>query len=294
MGGSHLGQKTLSSKDAVRLIREGIDHGITFLDNSWDYNEGEAERRMGEALQDGYRRRAFLMTKIDGRTAKSATRQLEESLRRLKTDCVDLLQHHEVIRYEDVDRIVSEGGAGQALEAARRAGKCRYLGFTGHKDPHIHLYMLDRAREAGLSLHAVQMPLNVMDAHYRSFEKQVLPRVASEGMAVLGMKAFGHGVLLKSKSVSPEECLRYALSLPTSAVITGIDSNNLLKQALEVASRFQPLTSAERDELLARTAEPARHGEYELFKTSAHFDTTAEHPEYLGEELERTAELAKS
>jgi predicted aldo/keto reductase-like oxidoreductase len=294
MGGSHLGQKDLPAKEAIRLIRAGIDHGITFMDNSWDYDEGEAERRMGKALQDGYRQRAFLMTKIDGRTSQSATEQLEESLKRLKTDCVDLLQHHEVIRYEDVDRIVASGGAGEALEKARRAGKCRYIGFTGHKDPHIHLYMLDRARESGMSFDAVQLPLNPMDAHYRSFGVQVVPRLVSAGIAVLGMKAFGHGVLLKSKVVSPEECLRYALSLPTSVVITGIDSDKLLRQAVKVATNFEPMSQAELDDLLARTAAAARHGEYELFKTSAHFDSTAEHPEYLGEELKRVAQLAKS
>lgn len=294
MGGSHLAQKDLAAKESIRLIRDAIDHGITFMDNSWDYSEGEAERRMGKALADGYRQRAFLMTKIDGRTGKSATEQLEESLRRLKTDCVDLLQHHEVIRYEDADRIVAPGGAGEALEKARKAGKCRYIGFTGHKDPHIHLYMLDSAREAGLKFDAVQMPLNPMDAHFRSFGTHVLPRLVASGIAVLGMKAFGHGVLLKCKAVKPEECLRYALSLPTSVVITGIDSSKLLKQAVTVAANFQPMSREELDSLLARTAEPARNGEFELFKTSAHFDTTAEHPEYLGEELKRVAQLTRS
>ena len=294
MGGSHLGKKELSATEAIRLIRAGIDQGITFMDNSWDYTEGEAERRMGKALADGYRQRAFLMTKIDGRTMKSATKQLEESLRRLKTDCVDLLQHHEVIRYEDADRIATRNGAGEALEKARKAGKCRYVGFTGHKDPSIHLYMLDRAQEAGLRFDAVQLPLNPMDAHYRSFEAQVVPRLRKAGIAVLGMKAFGHGVLLKSKTVTPEECLRYALSLPTSVVITGIDSDKLLRQAVRVAMNFTPMSRTEVKELLSRTAERARFGEYELFKTSAHFDTTAEHPEYLGEELKRVTQLAKT
>ena len=294
LGGSHIGDPELSKQEAVRLIRDAIDQGITFLDNSWDYNDGESERRMGLALKDGYRSKAFLMTKIDGRTAKAATAQLEESLRRLKTDYVDLLQHHEVIRYEDADRIAAEGGAGEALEKARKSGKCRYVGFTGHKDPQIHLYMLAIARRAGLRLDAVQMPLNVMDAHYRSFERNVLPQLVKDGCAVLGMKAFGHGVLLKSKAISAEECLQYVLNLPVSVVITGIDSSKLLKQAVRIASEFRPLSAATVKKILARTKDAAIEGKYELFKTSAHYDATAENPEWLGEELPQVSRLAKS
>lgn len=293
IGGSHLGKPKVKKQSAIRLIREGIDQGITFLDNSWDYNDGESELRMGEALRDGYRERAFLMTKIDGRTANSATAQLDESLRRLKTDCVDLIQHHEVIRYEDVDRIVADEGAGWALEKARKAGKCRYIGFTGHKDPHVHLYMLDQARRAGLRMDAVQMPLNAMDAHFRSFEKEVLPVLVREKIAVLAMKAFGHGVLLKSKAIAPEECLQYVLSLPVTTVITGIDSHKLLDQALAIARAYRPLSETSRKRLLARTREAAVAGKFELYKTSAHFDSTSENPEWLGEELKEVVRLAK-
>jgi uncharacterized protein len=293
MGGSHLGGPEISQADAVRLIREGIDQGVTFLDNSWDYNQGASERRMGLALKDGYRDRAFLMTKIDGRTAEAAAAQIDESLKRLKTDHVDLLQHHEVIRYEDADRIVAPGGAAEAVEKARKAGKCRYIGFTGHKDPQIHLYMLEVAKKAGIRFDAVQMPLNAMDCHFRSFERQVLPVLLREGCAVLGMKAFGHGVLLKSKTVSPAECLQYVLNLPVSVLITGIDSRKLLKQAVEVATAFRPLSASAVEKLRARTREAAQGGSYELFKTSAHFDATAEHPEWLGGELARVSRLAK-
>jgi len=294
LGGSHLSNESLTADAAVSLVRRAIDEGITFLDNSWDYSEGESERRMGKALADGYRERAFLMTKIDGRTAKSAAKQLDESLRRLKTDYVDLIQHHEVIRFEDADRIASEGGAGEALEKAKSQGKCRYIGFTGHKDPHIHLYMLDRAKAANLSFAAVQLPLNPLDAHYRSFEKHVLPRLVEERIAPLGMKSLGYGVLLKSKTVTPEECLRYALTLPIATLITGIDSDELLSQALRVARNFAPMDERETNSLRERTREAASAGKYELFKTSAHFDATTRNPEWLGEELPSVKKLAEA
>jgi aryl-alcohol dehydrogenase-like predicted oxidoreductase len=293
MGGSHLGSPKLTQAEAIRLIRSGIDAGITFLDNSWDYNEGASERRMGAALKNGYRQHAFLMTKIDGRTAKAASAQIDESLERLETDHVDLLQHHEVIRFEDADRIFAEGGAAQALDKARKAGKCRYIGFTGHKDPQIHLYMLEVAKRAGIRFDAVQMPLNAMDFHYRSFECHVLPVLQREGCAILGMKAFGHGVLLKSKLISPAECLQYALNLPVSVVITGIDSNKLLRQAVEVASNFRSLSAGVVESIRARTRQAGSDGSYELFKTSAHYDATAEHPEWLGGELTHVSRLAK-
>src|SRR4029453_16770971 len=219
-----------------------IDRGITFLDNCWDYNEGASEIRMGKALGDGYRDRVFLMTKIDGRTRTEATRQLDESLRRLRTDRIDLVQHHEILRYEDPHRVFDEDGAHGALIEARKAGKIRYIGFTGHKDPRIHLYMLEVAQENGFRFDTVQMPLNVMDAHYRSFEKLVLPELVQQEIGVLGMKCMANGIILRSSSVTPAECLRYALHLPTSVVITGIDSMQILEQALEAARTFPPLT----------------------------------------------------
>jgi len=292
LGGSHIGKPKLSSREAVRIMRTAIDGGLTFMDNCCDYNEGESELRLGRALKDGYRHKAFVMTKVDGRTSREASRQLNQSLKRIGTDHVDLLQHHEIIRFDDVDRIFDEGGAMAAFLAARAAGKIRYIGFTGHKDPHIHLYMLEVAKSRGFRFDTVQMPLNVMDAHFRSFESKVLPRLAHEQIGVLGMKSMGSGVLLKSKIVTAVECLQYALNLPTSVVITGIDSLKILNQAFEVASTFKPLNATEVATLLQRTAASARDGKFELFKTSAHFDSTAEHPKWLGNDSRRVQSLA--
>ena len=287
LGGWHLSLKHVDEKLALRIVHEAVDRGINFMDNSWDYNDGESERRMGKALRDGYREKVFLMTKIDGRSKKEAARQLDESLRRLKVDHLDLVQHHEVIRFEDPNRIFDPEGAHAVLLEAREAGTVRYIGFTGHKDPRIHLYMLEVADESGMTLDACQLPLNVMDAHYRSFEKLVVPELVRRGVGVLGMKSMGNGLILKSGAVSPEECLRYALSLDTSVVITGIDSMEILDQAVRVATAFEPLSEREMASLRARTARPAARGEFELFKTSSVFDATATNPEWLGEEPER-------
>jgi aryl-alcohol dehydrogenase-like predicted oxidoreductase len=292
LGGSHIGKDTLTRRQAVRIIHAAIDGGLTFMDNSWDYNEGESEIRLGKALTEGYREKAFVMTKIDGRTKKEASRQINQSLKRLGVDQVDLLQHHEIIRFDDVDRIFAEGGAMEALIEARRAGKIRYIGFTGHKDPHVHLYMLNMAKQLGFRFDTVQMPLNVMDAHFRSFQTQVLPVLVKENIAVLGMKSMGSGVLLKSNVVTPTECLHYALSLPVSVVITGIDSMKILDQAFAAARTFAPLTSRQITKLLAKTAGVAAKGEYELFKTTSHFDSTARNPEWLGQEPSRVKALA--
>jgi len=295
LGGWHLALKTVDAKLADRLIRSAVDAGINFLDNCWDYNDGESEVRMGKTLADGYRDRVFLMTKIDGRSKAEATRQLDESLKRLKTDCIDLVQHHEILRFEDPYRILDpEDGAQAALEDAKRAGKLRYIGFTGHKDPHAHLRMLEVAAERGVRYDAVQMPLNVMDAHFRSFEKLVLPELTRDDIAVLGMKCLANGIILRSGAVTAPECLRYALSLPTSVVITGIDSLEILDQALEAARTFRPLTPQEREALLARTTAAAHSGEYEPFKTTSLFDGTAQHPEWLGEEPARFRALMPS
>jgi aryl-alcohol dehydrogenase-like predicted oxidoreductase len=292
LGGFHIGHSNLGSKEAVRIIRSAIDRGLTFMDNSWDYNDGESEIRLGKALRDGYRKKAFVMTKVDGRTKKEASRQINESLKRLRTDHVDLLQHHEIIRFDDADRIFADGGAMEAFTEARKAGKLRYIGFTGHKDPHIHLYMLAKAKEHKFHFDTVQMPLNVMDAHFRSFANHVLPVLQKEGIGVLGMKSMGDSVLLKSKIVTPLQCLHYALSLPTSVVITGIDSMRILDQAFEAVRTFKPLTASQIKALLAKTAKAAASGEYELFKTSAHFDSTALHPAWLGKESPRVKALA--
>jgi predicted aldo/keto reductase-like oxidoreductase len=293
VGGSHVGKpEKLSEDESVRIIRAALDRGLNFMDNSWDYNGGQSEIRMGKALRDGYRQKAFLMTKIDGRTKQDAAKQIDQSLQRLQTDHVDLLQHHEVIRFEDADRIFAPGGAMEAFLEAKKAGKLRFIGFTGHKDPHVHLYMLQVAAKHNFHFDTVQMPLNVMDAHFRSFEKLVLPELVKQNIGVLGMKSMGSGVILKSKTVSPIDCLHYALNLPTSVVITGIDSMEILDQAFEAARTFQPMTAAAVSALLAKTASAASEGRYELFKTSNVFDSTAQHPEWLGGQVPQAAELA--
>jgi predicted aldo/keto reductase-like oxidoreductase len=286
LGGWHLGLKHVDEQLSIRIVRSAIDHGVNFMDNSWDYNEGQSEIRMGKALRDGYRSKAFLMTKIDGRSKQEAARQLDESLRRLQTDCIDLVQHHEIIRYEDPHRIFDEEGANAALVEARRAGKLRYIGFTGHKDPRIHLYALEVASEQGFRFDTVQMPLNVMDAHYRSFEQLVLPELVREHIGVLGMKSMANGIILKSHTVTATECLHYALNLPTSVVITGCDSMQILDQALKAAHTFRPMSEAQVKALLMKTADAASQGRFEPFKTSSIFDSTASHPEWLGEEPE--------
>jgi aryl-alcohol dehydrogenase-like predicted oxidoreductase len=291
LGGWHLGFSSLTDDESVRLIRAAIDRGITFLDNSWDYNEGVSERRMGEALRDGYRRQVFLMTKIDGRSKKAAAEQLDESLRRLGVDCIDLVQHHEILRYEDPHRIFHEEGAHAALLEAQLAGKLRYIGFTGHKDPQIHLYMLQVAREHGFTFDTVQMPLNVMDAHYRSFEQLVLPELVKNNIGVLGMKSLGNGVILRSRSVTAIECLHYALTLPTSVVITGIESMTRLEQAVTAVRTFKPLLPEEVKALLQKTKSAAARGEFEPFKTSSIYDATTANPEWMGEEPDNVQRL---
>jgi len=292
LGGSHIGKPKLSDAEAIRIIRTALDSGVNFLDNSWDYNDGVSETRVGKALKDGYRQKTFVMTKIDGRTKKEAAKQIDESLKRLQVDHIDLLQHHEVIRFDDPDRIFAKDGSMEAFLDAKKAGKIRYIGFTGHKDPHIHLYMLEKAKEHGFHFDTVQMPLNLMDAHFRSFEKAVLPVLVSEGIGVLGMKSMGSGVLLRSNTVAPRDYLRYALSLPTSVVITGIDSMQILNQALDVARNFKPLTANEKQALLAKTEKAAADGTYELFKTTSHFDSTAQNPKWLGDDPDRVKSLS--
>jgi aryl-alcohol dehydrogenase-like predicted oxidoreductase len=281
LGGFHLGHPT-DPNDAIRIVRSAIDRGITFLDNSWDYNGGESEKRMGAALRDGYRERAFLMTKFDGRTKAATMSQLDESLRRLQTGHIDLFQFHENIRMEDADRFFAEDGSLEALMDAKKAGKIRYIGFTGHKDPAVHLRMLEVAETHGFHFDTCQMPLNVMDAHYRSFEHHVLPRLIEQGIAPLAMKSMGDSHVLKSGKVTAEECLRYSLSLPVSVVITGCERMEVLDQAIRMAGSFIPLTQEERQELLARTRDAAMSGKFEPFKTTSTFDSTALNPSWLG------------
>jgi predicted aldo/keto reductase-like oxidoreductase len=281
LGGYHIGHPE-DEQLSITIVRTALDNGINFLDNCWDYNGGQSEIRMGKALRDGYRQKAFLMTKIDGQTNKAATQQLDESLRRLQTDHVDLLQFHEVIRETDPARIMGAGGGMEAVLEAKKQGKVRYIGFTGHKSPDIHLKMLETAFAQNFTFDAVQMPLNVMDAHFNSFEKKVLPVLVKHGIGVLGMKPMGDAIILRSKAASPVECLHYAMSLPTSVVITGCESMNILQQALDAARSFKPMGKEEIAQLLGKTASPAAQGEYELYKTSHNFDGTYQNPQWLG------------
>lgn len=283
VGGSHIGQ-TSSDALATQIVRTAVDHGVNFMDNSWDYNngDGQGEGKMGKALRDGYRAKVFLMTKVDGRTKTLAAKQLEESLRRLQTDHIDLLQFHEVIRMEDCDRFFASGGALEAFLEARKAGKIRYIGFTGHKDPSIHLRMLDLAREHKFHFDAVLFPSNVMDWNFRSFIHQVMPVALKEGIAVQTMKPMGGKFILDSKVASHEECLRYALSQPTSVVIHGMEKMEYLEQALAIVKNFKPMTATEISALGNRAKQAAMTGKYELFKTTSHFDGTAKYPWWLG------------
>jgi predicted aldo/keto reductase-like oxidoreductase len=281
LGGYHLGTQS-DPEESIRIIRTGIDEGINFLDNCWDYNGGESEIRMGKALRAGYRQKAFLMTKIDGRNKTAAAAQLNESLRRLQTDRIDLLQFHEVIRDSDPDRIFAEGGGMEAVLDAQKAGKIRFIGFTGHKSPDIHLKMLATASKHGIKFDAVQLPLNVMDAHFNSFEKRVLPALTQNGIGVLGMKSMGDHLILESKTVTPVECLHYSMNLPTSVAITGCDSMPILQQALRAARSFQPMDSSQVAGLLAKTSKAAEAGQFELYKTSHQFDGTFANPQWLG------------
>lgn len=283
LGGFHIGKPELSDEESVGIIRTAIDGGITFMDNSWDYHDGLSETRMGRALQDGYRERAFLMTKVDGRDRRTAARQLDESLRRLRTDHVDLLQFHEIIHGDDPSLVFAPGGALEAAVEAREDGRVRFIGFTGHKSPVIHNRMLDAAEAAGFRFDTVQMPLNALDAHYDSFERTVLPRLVGSEIAVLGMKPLASGKLVEEGAAGATECLRYALSLPVSVVITGCDSMRILEQALHAARTFVPMGAGEREELLSRTAPAATGGRLEEYKTTVRHDSTTQNPQWMGD-----------
>ncbi len=296
MGGSHLAQPNAKREESIKLIHQAVDRGITFMDNCWDYNEGRSEQWMGDALaESGYRNKVFLMTKIDGRNRENAADQINDSLARLKTDRIDLLQFHEILRFDDPDRIFREGGALEAALAAKTAGKIRFIGFTGHKDPHVHLYMLEVAAKHGFQFDAVLMPSNLMDAHFRSFAQLVMPEAVAQKIAVQTMKPFcgGDGIILKSGAIQkPIDCLHYALNLPTNVVITGIDKPEILDQAFEAAKTFKPLAEERFSALLNRTEQMAATGQYELFKVSSHFDGTARHPDWMGADNPAVQKLA--
>ena len=280
LGGAHIGYLD-GDDEATKLMRTAIDRGITFFDNCWDYNDGRSEERMGRALKDGYRQKVFLMTKTDSHSVAGFNTQLEESLRRLGTDVIDLVQFHEVIRKDDPEAIFAPGGAVHAAMAAQKAGKLRYIGFTGHKDPSIHLHMLEVAEAHGFHFDTLQMPINVMDAHFRSFQREVIPVAQRKGVGVLAMKTFGFGSIVRAKVAEPMELLHYSMSLPVSVVITGMDSMARLEQALTAAKTFKPMTEAAKTDLLARAKDAARDGKYEAFKVSSAFDGTARRPDWL-------------
>jgi aryl-alcohol dehydrogenase-like predicted oxidoreductase len=281
MGGFHIG-KQQDPNQSIRLLRSAIDRGITFMDNCWDYNGGISEVRMGQALRDGYRQKVFLMTKIDGRDKNTAARQIEQSLGRLQTDVIDLLQFHEVIRLDDPDAIFAVGGAMEAVQEAKQAGKVRYIGFTGHKDPSVHLRMFETADKHGFHFDTVQMPINVMDAHFRSFLNGVAPVAQERGTAILAMKTFGDPYILQSNTVTPMEALHFGLNSPASVVITGIDSPEILDQAFQAVESFKPLDRGQVAAILAKTKDAAMTGKFELFKTSPHYDGTIKNPSWLG------------
>ncbi len=281
LGGSHIGNPP-DENEGIRLIRAAIDRGITFMDNCWDYKKGECEKRMGKALLDGYRQKVFLMTKIDGRTKKAAAQQIDESLQRLQTDHVDLLQHHEILRMEDPYSVFAAEGSMAAVLDAKKAGKVRFIGFTGHKDPAVHLRMLEVAAQNDFHFDTAQMPINLMDAHFHSFSSQVVPELVRQGIGVLAMKTMGGGHLLKSKTAEPIECLHYAMSLPTSTVIAGIDSQAILDQAFEAVRTYRPLDREGLAALTEKTRVAAARGLFELYKTTNHFDGTAQNPQWLG------------
>jgi len=280
IGGYHLG-KQQDPDESIHLLRTAIDRGITFMDNCWDYNGGISEVRMGQALRDGYRQKVFLMTKIDGRDKNTAARQIEQSLGRLQTDVIDLLQFHEVIRLDDPDVIFAPGGAMEAVKEAKQAGKIRYIGFTGHKDPSVHLRMFETADTHGFHFDTVQMPINVMDAHFRSFLNQVAPVAQEHGTAILAMKTFGDPYILQSNTVTPMEALHFGLNSPASVVITGIDSPAILDQAFQAIESFRPMDRQQVAAILAKTKEAAMTGTFELFKTSSHYDGTIKNPSWL-------------
>lgn len=281
LGGYHIGIPK-DENESIRIIRSAVDRGINFLDNSCDYHDGASEIRMGKALKDGYRKRVFLMTKYNGRTRQAAAQQIDTSLKRMQVDVIDLIQFHENIRMEDPDRYFAPGGAHEAVMAAKKAGKVRYIGFTGHKDPAVHLRMLDVAAQHNFHFDSCQMPLNVLDYHFRSFAHDVVPRLVKEGIGVLGMKPMAFGNVLKAGVATPIECLHYAMNLPTSVVITGCDAMERLDQAFEAARTFKPFTEAQLAALVAKTKQAAMTGKFEPFKTTAQFDGTALHPEWMG------------
>jgi predicted aldo/keto reductase-like oxidoreductase len=267
LGGHHIG-RIRDDGQSIRLIRRAIDMGVTFLDNAWEYHRGRSEELMGRALTDGYRKKAFLMTKHHGRDKKTAMEHLEDSLRRLRTDVIDLWQFHEVVYEDDPDMIFASNGGIEAADLAKKQGKVRYIGFTGHRDPLLHLKML--AYEYPWD--AVQMPINVMDPHYKSFQKHVLPVLVKRRIGVIAMKTLGSNHVLRANVTTPDEALSYVWSQPVSTIVSGMDSETLLEANVAMARNFRPMRDEAQTALLARTKQAGLTGKFEPFKTAPNFD----------------------
>lgn len=282
IGGYHLGLAKVTEQEAIAIIRRALDEGINFLDNCWDYNDGVSEERMGKALAGGYRDKAFLMTKLDGRTGAAARQQLEQSMKRLKVEHIDLVQIHEVIRPGDGEQAFQLGYVVDVLREAREQGKIKHIGFTGHKSPQMHLNMIEAADKHGFVFDTVQMPVNALDDHFDSFGQKVLPVARQHGMAVLGMKSFSNGLILKTNTVTAVEALHYAMSTPVTVTITGCDSMAILEQALGVARNFKPMEDAQKVAVLRKTAAVGGDGKFEAYKSSHIYDGTINNPQWLG------------
>ena len=268
MGGGHVGRADNSDADVVRIIETAIDEGITFMDNAWDYNDGRSERLMGKAIE-ARRDDVFLMTKVCARDRLGALRNLEDSLRRLRTDHIDLWQFHEINYGNDPEWIFSAGGAAEAARVAIEQGKVRYVGFTGHKDPSFLLDMLGR----DLPWATAQMPIGVMDASFRSFAGQLLPKLAERGIGAIGMKSLGGGgQFVTEAGLTPAECIRFSLSQQIATLVSGIDSLDVLKQNVDIVRGFQPMSEEEQAALIERTRFVATDGRFEWYKTTQRFD----------------------
>lgn len=267
LGGHHAGRGQDEGR-AVRLIRKAIDMGVTFMDNAWEYHDGRAEEFMGKALLDGYRAKVFLMTKHHGRDKKTAMQHLEDSLRRLHTDVIDLWQFHEVVYDKDPEMIFASDGGIEAADLARKQGKVRFIGFTGHRDPMLHLKML----AYGYPWDAVQMPMNVFDPHYKSFQEHVLPILVRRNIGVIAMKTMASGHVLRADVTTPEQALRYIWSQPVSTIVSGMESEELLEANVATARAFAPMSAQAQAELLEKTKEAALTGNFEPFKTAPNFD----------------------
>ncbi len=282
IGGYHLGLESVTEQDAIHIIRTALDEGINFLDNCWDYNGGVSEERMGKALEDGYRQKAFLMTKLDGRTGAAAREQLETSMKRLKTDHIDLVQIHEVIRMTDPDQAFQPGHVIDVLQQARKEGKIRFIGFTGHKSPEIHLNMIETAAKHGFHFDTVQMPVNALDHHFDSFGQKVIPVAQKHDIAVLGMKPLSNAAILKTNTITAPEALHYAMSVPVTLTITGCQSMENLRQALGVARNFKPMDIQQKIAILQKTAPFADAAKFEDYKSKNIYDGTFHNPQWLG------------